>query len=167
MARAKKRGDRARKTPVRNGLRERSPLQREVRDGLGALRRGDRGFLALDVRQSFADSLDLDSALRSQYPQENRWDYLLGHGTSEQIIAFEPHSARQAEISAVIRKRQKARDQLAGHLKTSTKIDKWLWVASGKNQFANTEKTVRLLDQEGIEFVGGRVLFRHLPAAKK
>ena len=167
MARAKKKVQRGKKTPVREGLRGDSSLLSEVKDGLNAMKGKDRALLAQAVRPGFADSLDVDAALKAAYSQDNRWDYLLGHGSSAQIIALEPHSAKQDEISTVIKKRQAARDQLKGHLKASAKIAKWLWVASGKNQFANTEKTVIRLSQEGIEFVGGQLMAKHLPAAKK
>jgi hypothetical protein len=93
---------------------------------------------------------------------KNRWDYLLGHTSSGQIVALEPHSAKTDEISSVIRKRRAAIEQLRIHLRTGLHISSWLWVASGKNHFADTEKARRLLDQNGIEFVGKQVLARHL-----
>jgi hypothetical protein len=136
-----------------------------VQDGLGAVKAPHRDGLDLAVRASFGDSLDLDEALRPGHDQENRWDYLLGHAPSGQVIAVEPHSAKQDEISTVIRKRQAAEVQLREHLADGARVSRWLWVASGKVHFAATEKAMLRLDQAGIEFVGTRILSRHLPAA--
>jgi hypothetical protein len=69
---------RQRSTPVRAALRVESPLAPRVRSGLAAMESPHKSLLAAAVRSSFADSLDLDTALEDLYPEENRWDYLLG-----------------------------------------------------------------------------------------
>jgi len=80
----------------------------------------------VSVRAEFADSIDIDKAMQVGNEQENRWDYLLGHTPSTKVVALEPHRARQDEISTIIRKREKAREQLLPHLKTKTRIASWL-----------------------------------------
>jgi hypothetical protein len=114
-----------------------------------------------------ADSLDLDEALRKGREQVNRWDYLVGHGPSGQVVAVEPHSARDGEIETVIKKRSAAREQLRAHLRDGAVISKWLWVASGTVHFAATERVARRLDQSGITFVGKMVMAKHLPMEAK
>ena len=153
----------AAKTPVRVALVVDSPLQASVVDGLGAVKAAHRDYFEVAIRPAFADSLDLDDALKPGHEQENRWDYLLGHSSSGGVVAVEPHSAKQDEISTVIKKRSAAKDQLNGHMRDGVRIVKWLWVASGKVHFADTEKVRRLLDQNGIEFVGTKVAGKHLP----
>ena len=156
------------KTPVRRVLREGSALLASVVDGLGVVKRAHHDYFDEAVRRDFADSLELDEAIRVERNQrqdrnrENRWDYLLGHAPSGEVVAVEPHSAKEDEISTVIRKRSAAREQLKGHLRDGARVTKWLWVASGKVQFADTEKTRRQLDQNGIEFVGKKVMAKHL-----
>jgi hypothetical protein len=152
-------------TPVRRALREDSPLQPRVVDGLGAVESTHRDCFDNGIRDQFADSLDADKAFAEGHENENRWDYLLGHKPSTEVIAVEPHSAKQDEVSTVIRKRKAAHEQLRLHLRNGAKISKWLWVASGKVHFADTEKTTRILDQNGIEFVGKTVKAKHLPSA--
>lgn len=154
-------------TPVRSSLKKSSFLHSRVEDGIGALENAHRNCLADDIRGSFADSLDLDKAMEEDHAQENRWDYLLGHAPSAAVVALEPHSARRDEITTVIKKKEAARHQLNGHLKKGARITAWLWVASGKVHFADTEKARLRLDQRGIRFVGRKVLARHLPAARK
>lgn len=151
------------KTPVRNALHENSALLPLVADGLGALKNAHRDYLDSGIRQAFADSLDLDEAVKDGHEQENRWDYLLGHTPSGEVIAIEPHSAKQDEITTVINKRIAAQEHLKDHLRAGARVTRWLWVASGKVHFANTEKTKLRLDQNGIQFVGKKVAAKHLP----
>lgn len=114
------------------------------------------------VRSSFADSLDIDEALKEGREQENRWDYLLGHEPSKQVVGIEPHSAENSEITTVIKKRQAARRQLQEHLRDGVLVAKWLWVASGRVQFAPMEKATFRLAQNGIQFVGRKITNKHL-----
>jgi len=153
-------------TPIRSSLRKTSTLRGEVEDGIGALDAAHRKHLDDGIRGDFVDSLDLDEAMREGHEQENRWDYLLGHTPTETLVGLEPHSAKQDQVSTVIRKKEAAMDQLRGHLKPGARVAAGLWVASGKVFFADTEKERRRLDQKGIRFVGRRVLGKHLPAAK-
>jgi hypothetical protein len=153
-------------TPLRHALRDDSALRPLVIDGLGAVARAHRGYFDRAIRSAFADSLDLDKAMESGHEQENRWDYLLGHRPSGEVVALEPHSAKQDEVSAVINKRSDARSQLNGHLRDGARVAAWLWVASGKVHFADTEKARRRLDQNGIKFVGTKVTIKHLPPAR-
>lgn len=155
----------ATKSPVRRALKQDSTLQDSVLDGLAAVERSHMKYFNADIRAHFADSLEIDKSLRQGREQENRWDYLLGHAPSGEVIAVEPHSASQGEISTVIRKRAAAREQLREHLRDGARIAKWLWVASGKVHFVATEKAKLQLDQNGIEFVGTAVMAKHLPTA--
>ncbi|MFH2011036.1 MAG: hypothetical protein ABI333_30835 [bacterium] len=155
---------RPKKTPIRSALKKSSALQKEVQDGIGAVERSHRNCLAVEIRASFGDSLDLDKALVKGHEQENRWDYLLGHTQSGEVIGLEPHTARQDQIRTVIRKKNATMQQLACHLKSGVRITAWLWVASGRVQFAATEKARRRLDQQGIRFVDRKVQSKHLPA---
>lgn len=154
---------RVRKTPLRSALLVDSSLQPSVVDGLAAVKTAHRNHFEDTIRSSFADSIDLDEAVRPGREQENRWDYLLGHTPSGAVVAVEPHSAKQDEVTTVINKRRAAREHLKGHLRDNARVMKWLWVASGRVHFADTEKTRRLLDQNGIEFVGTKITAKHLP----
>lgn len=148
-------------TPVRDTLRDDSPLQAHVRDGIRALKNAHRAFLN-DVHQAFGDSLDIDSALKEGHEQAHRWDYLLGHTAKGTVIGLEPHSAKDDQISRVIAKKVAARQQLATHLRDGMHVSQWIWIASGSVDFANTEKARLRLDQNGIRFVSRQVLETHL-----
>lgn len=140
-------------TPIRKALRTESALLPQVANGLGAVADGHRGRITEAIRSAFSDSLEIDENLRPGREQENRWDYLLGHAATACVVGLEPHSAKDEEVKTVILKRKQALEQLRPHLKDGAKVAAWFWVASGKNRFADTEKTRRLLDQNGIRFV--------------
>jgi hypothetical protein len=152
---------------VRDALVSESPLRALVEGGLGAVADDHRKYIDEPLRPAIADSLDLDEAMRPEHGSANRWDYLLGHAPSSAVIGLEPHSAKQDEISTVIAKHTAAKDQLRQHLRDGARVDAWFWVASKKVHFADTEKARRRLDQHGIEFVGTRVLAKHLAKLRK
>lgn len=149
-------------TPTRKILKPKSKLKDGVHNGLAALG-SDKDYVEPGIRSRFADSLDVDEALREAHPQDNRWDYLMGITSTGRVVGLEPHSAKEGEVSTVIAKRKKAIEQLSPHLKTGATIRAWFWVASGKVDFLNFEKAIRRLDQNGITFVGKKLLAKHLP----
>lgn len=134
-----------------------SALQEKVCDGLGALAKAHKQLIDDSLRPSFADSLEIDESLKQGNEQGNRWDYLLGHEASAVVVGLEPHSAYTREVSAVIAKKNAARQQLKRHLADAGKISAWFWVASGRVDFAPHDKVLRRLEQEGITFVGGKL----------
>jgi hypothetical protein len=140
-----------------------SVLHGGIHDGLGALEKAHKRLIDEELRPSFVDSLDIDEGMRAGREQENRWDYLLGHGETSSVVGLEPHSAYTGEVSTVIEKKRAARGQLLAHMKPGSRIAAWFWVASGKVDFAPHEKTIRRLDQEGITFVGEALRAKHLP----
>jgi hypothetical protein len=155
-------GHTAHQTPLRKAMKANSNLLPLVFDGIQALDRNHRRFIHSELRGEFADSLEIDENLRVGHEQENRWDYLLGKLSDGAIIGFEPHSAKTDQVSKVIKKRQMALQQLEQHFKADVLIKQWFWVASGTVHFANTDKERRVLDQNGIEFVGTKLMKKHL-----
>ncbi len=150
-------------TPIRQALAANSRLRPLVKDGLQALEREHRKMIADAIRIEFVDSLDLDEAMRKGNDQANRWDYLLGHESSGEIVGLEPHSAKSAEVTTVIRKRQAALDQLRGHLRPGAHVTRWYWVASGTVDFMPLSKATLRLAEAGITFIGKSLLARDLP----
>lgn len=147
-------------SPIRDALVAGSGLIGSVLDGLKALSSSEP--IDEKIRSRFLDSLDLDAALRQQYPNENRWDYLIGLGAPSLLVGVEVHSAHTDQISAVIAKRTAAIRQLRGHLRKGRAVSRWLWVSSGRVDFDPYEKAKRRLDENGILFVGKRVMEKHL-----
>jgi hypothetical protein len=153
--------------PVAAALRETSALQPQVKPGLGALESRHKECIAQDLRRAFADSQDIDAGLRRGREREHRWDYLLGHRDSSQVIALEPHPVSDGEIKEIIRKKAAAQEQLSDHLKADARIVAWLWVASDSVPLAPTERGTLLLNQAGIRFVGTTVRIRDIPVPQE
>lgn len=148
-------------TPIRAGLKPASPLQAAIHDGLGAMKQVDKGYIEQTIRTEFADSLDLDAAMQMAHPEDNRWDYLLGHGKSGKLFALEPHTMKDKEVKVLIQKRAQAKLQLEGHLRPGVTIADWFWVSS-VDGIADTGKARRSLDQAGIKRVGKALKAKHL-----
>ena len=134
-----------------------SPLRALVRVHLGAMAPVDRQLIGVTERPKVGDSIDFDAATRPQFPQHNRWDYLLSVPTASRLIGLEPHSAKDSEIRVVIAKRQHAVTYLQQHLPPKNRVTKWLWVTRGSVGFTSTERARRILNQNGIAFAGRKV----------
>lgn len=135
-----------------------------VQSGLDALRREHVRLVELQLRDQFKDSLDLDAALRGQYPKDPRWDYLVSHDPSSCVVGIETHTAKGSEISRVIAKCRHAREQLRTHLTEGQKVARWFWIASGSVSFLPGERATFRLKQAGIDFVGRLLREKHLPS---
>lgn len=154
-------------TPVRAALVEGSALEPRVADGLRAVKRAHKILIESGRARHFADSLDLDAATAALFPNDHRWDYLLGHGPSGTVVGLEPHSAKDDEITTVINKRARSMEALRSRLRPGVRVVEWFWVASGSVDFADTERARLRLDQNGIKFIGKGLGPRHLPAAPR
>ena len=139
-----------------------SYLAGAIRGGIQALPNDKRKHIAKSVRSDFVDSLNLDEATRPRHPTDARWDYLLGHAPSSQIVAIETHAAETSQVSRVIQKRAASLDHLRGQLRAGHYIAAWYWAASGRVDFVPFEKAMFRLKENGIEFVGGRLEAKHL-----
>lgn len=153
-------GARRCQTPVQAALESSSCLVEHVQAGLGAIEKSHRVLIAEDVKIQIDESLDLDAAIQPNFPNDNRWDYLLGH--NGKVLGLEPHSAKDDQVSTVISKRIAAKDHLKSHLKPGSRVHAWFWVASNRVEFANTERTTRRLDESGICFVGKQLKAKHI-----
>jgi hypothetical protein len=143
-----------RKHLLKTALHDSSTLRKHLRNGIGALAPVDVKLIAESERSKIGDSLDLDTATKDELPEANRWDYLMSLPALEQIIGVEPHTARDSEISVVIAKKKHALQYLRSHLQDGYHIAKWFWVSHGTVGFSRMDRARRLLDQNGIAFVG-------------
>lgn len=130
-----------------------STLRSWVHAGTGALLSEHKKTIAEPERQRVGDSLDLDEATKAEFPQANRWDYILSLPDVSKLVGVEPHSSTDSDISVVIKKRKHAVTYLAGHLPPGKRISNWFWVTSAV-KFSKMEKARKILDQNGITFCG-------------
>lgn len=142
---------------LRVALQPASALLPAVVNGMGAFLARDRALIALGERQKIGDSLDLDAALRENFPDANRWDYVFSVPGASTLIALEPHTAKDSEISVLIAKKRHATEQLRQHLRPQYGVSEWLWVSHGRTSFSRMERATRLLAQAGIKYLGRSV----------
>jgi len=152
--------------PVYRALKA-SYLAAAIQDGTQAIPSVKRKHISESVRSDFLDSLDLDEASRPWHPTDARWDYLLGHEPSSQVVAIETHSAETSQVSKVIQKRTASLGHLRDQLGSGHNVAAWYWAASGRVDFVPHEKTMLHLSENGIQFVGGRLEAKHLASLSR
>jgi hypothetical protein len=106
------------------------------------------------LKRTVFDSLNLDGATSAEYPNANRWDYIVAVRATRTLVAVEPHSARDDEIATVIAKKQHSSRVLRDHLKEEWRISAWIWVSSSRVKFSKMDPALRRLNQNGIRFAG-------------
>lgn len=158
----KRRVDVVTATPLKASLHEQSKLVRLIEKGLAALLEIDRTRIAGDLRSRFQDSLNLDDALRADYQNANRWDYLLSYNGAF-VLAIEVHTANTSEVSVLIKKKRAAEIQLQGHLRPTGQIKTWIWISSGAVTIPQLDRARARLAQEGITLVGRELTAKHVP----
>ncbi len=138
---------------LEKALRADSPLSDCLRLGKRALE-GNRTRVVAQPPRLVTDSVDVDTFLEAEHPNEARWDYLLGLDHKVKIIAVEVHPATDREVSRVVAKKTWTQAELKKHLKSRSLVSKWFWVSSGTTGFTRTGMAQRRLNAAGIVAVG-------------
>jgi hypothetical protein len=93
-------------------------------------------------------SVDIDGHLVDIYPQENRWDYVVGYKETAEFI--EIHPASTSNIEEMIKKYRWLVKWISGATPLNTIPRQYHWVASGKIAILPGSSQKRRLIQEGI-----------------
>ena len=102
---------------------------------------------------SVSGSIDIDGDLAAKYPNDNRWDYAVGHlqGASEKVYFIEIHSATSKEVSRIIVKAKFLKDWAVSRAAELWEMKgpdgKLYWLASDKMNIPKTSREYRLLSQ--------------------
>ena len=130
------------------------------RDGLQALRHGDRKHVDAQDRRSLAGSVDLDTACKHSHPNDPRWDYAVAYQRAKShpgdVFWIEVHPVRTEDHRAEVRRKF---DWLKVWLAAEGKRLRafpafYVWIASGKTSFTSTSPQIRALAQLGVLFAG-------------
>lgn len=138
-------------------LIQESTLGPAVQNGMGAFLDRDRALIAVEQRPRIGDSLDLDAAMEPAFPSAHRWDYIFSVADAGTLVALEPHTATDGEISEVISKKRNAKAYLEAHLIPQHRVSRWIWVSHGRTAFSKMEGARRRLDSAGIHYLGRSV----------
>lgn len=128
----------------------------EVKDcfqqGLKAMGRNSNKVILSDTRK-VDGSLDVDTCVSRLYPNENRWDYVLGYAGNAYFV--EIHPAQTSEVSTVLKKLQWLKDWLnrkapeINQLKAREKTP-FYWVQTGKFKIPSTSRQYKQVVDAGL-----------------
>lgn len=103
------------------------------REGLKAIERKDASKIKADDSRKLSGSVYLDESLKDVFPNESRWDYIVGF--EEKAYFAEIHPACTSNVDEVVRKKMWLESWLNSHapnLKKSMAAENYYWIASGK-----------------------------------
>ena len=128
--------------------------------GLGALKRGEgKGRIVADSG-ALIGSVDIDESCRAAYPNDNRWDYVIGlrSGKGDAAVFVEVHSAETSAVSTMEHKLEWLLRFLSrGRQRSLNDLPREIhWVASGRvnipqhlPQYKKLVTTLRLRGLQG------------------
>lgn len=97
-------------------------------------------------------SVDIDTAVKSIYPNASRWDYAVGYNGKTYFI--EVHSAKTDEVNCFLNKLQWLKDFLINDAPELNQEPKsFHWIASNGNHILPNSSQARKLAQKGITVV--------------
>lgn len=124
-------------------------LKSAYRNGLQALGNYSNKVRPSDTKKC-EGSVDIDSAVKAIYPNDSRWDYVIGYDGITYFI--EVHSADTSEIASVLKKFRWLKDFLvtdAPELNQQQK-KRFYWISSGGNNILRGSPQARKLALSGI-----------------
>ncbi|MDX2044471.1 MAG: hypothetical protein SF097_24895 [Acidobacteriota bacterium] len=129
--------------------------------GLRALRPMDKSHITCAKPRRLSGSVDLDSALSSEQPNANRWDYGVGvrcQQTDDKVIWIEVHPASSTgEIKSMLAKLNWLKEWLAENTPELFALSgDYVWVATGAVSFPASSPHRRQLAAAGLQFAGSR-----------
>lgn len=99
----------------------------------------------LSNRELATGSIDLDGALRRDYPQDHRWDYGIGlphDSRTEKVLWLESHHAASGETERVINKLQALKAWLQAHAPDLNSMPKsFVWHLTNVEKNPNDRRT--------------------------
>lgn len=122
------------------------------KSGLQALSHADAAKIAVRNTRKIDGSVDIDSTVKSLYPQANRWDYAIGYDSK--VCFVEVHPAYTSEIDTVVKKLNWLKEWLKGKASKLDALPKmnpaFVWVQSGKCAILPTSKQAKRLSELGM-----------------
>ncbi len=137
---------------------ENTPLLKNAFEkGLKALGSNSSKVKPLDPSKC-EGSVDIDTAVKSIYPNASRWDYAVGYNGKTYFI--EVHTAKTDEVKSVLKKLQWLKDFLINDAPELNKEPKsFHWIASNANHILPGSLQFRQLTLKGIKPVKELTLY--------
>ena len=100
-----------------------SSLNNYLKSGLQAVKNSDKRNIILSNRKNLEGSIDIDSNFKENYPNDNRWDYLILNNSDIEGYFVEIHPAHTSEVKVMIKKREWLQNRIYFTPKVKTKIE--------------------------------------------
>ena len=134
-------------------------LLTQLKPGLQALHSKDRRFITVAESRSLSGSVDIDHALRQEYPTDHRWDYCVGVKKTAKVdfvVWIEVHPANSHSASDMVAKATWLFSWLKGPGRpllelANGKLD-LRWISTSKVAFRRGGRQHRQLANAGIGF---------------
>ena len=145
-----------------DAVQETPAFQGRWRQGLRALRGRDRPHVQAEDTRRLTGSVYADTALEGDFPNDQRWDYAIGHRPTdlrqEMVYWVEVHPASDGEVNVVLGKLrwlQQCLHDSAPQLNAMWR--QFIWVSSGKTSFTLSSPQQKQFALLGLQHKG-RVL---------
>ena len=140
-----------------------------LRPGLAALATAHRSRVRYRASRDLRGSIDIDRATAARYPNDPRWDYVVGwtpQGASADVVSWiEVHSATPHGATEVLSKQRWLRGWLRVASPALERLPReFVWIASGKVSPNLTNSLGPKLAQQGLTFAGRVHTLQHAPA---
>lgn len=106
-------------------------IKNALKPGLSALKGNSKDVKAADTKL-IEGSVDIDEAVRDKYPEDSRWDYVVGY--SNEAFFIEVHPAATSNVDEMVKKVKWLKywlSSVASDLKTLHKKEIYYWIPSG------------------------------------
>lgn len=127
-----------------------------LRRRLNALSKAHQNSIIPSNPNMIAGSVNIDAALQSAYPNDNRWDYAIGFRiTNQDDKAFfvEFHRAKADEVPRVLQKKQWLECWMQGKPVDNLQPRRFVWVSSGGIKIPPNSRHRRILSMNGLQLV--------------
>jgi hypothetical protein len=85
-----------------NAVKATPDIATGFRTGLTALLDKDKAKIGVSNTRLLDGSVDIDTCTKSQYPNDNRWDYALAY--NKEVYFVEVHTANTGQVDTVLKK---------------------------------------------------------------
>lgn len=139
-----------------NKFKEAVESTEDVKDGycqgLQALKKVDRSKVSCSDTKKIDGSLDIDTNVKSLYPNSDRWDYAISY--SGKVCYCEVHPAETSEVTKMVGKlawlKQWLKDKAPYLNALPSYSPKYVWVASGRSNVLPTSREAKRISSSGI-----------------
>jgi hypothetical protein len=127
--------------------------------GLQAMEKIDKPHVEVEDTHRLRGSVNLDSVLKANYPNDSRWDYGIGHlpenRKHEMVYWVEVHPANDRAVKEMSAKIHWLRRWLSTKAKDLDDMHKEIiWVSSGKTSFTLTSPQQKQFALLGLQHKG-------------